>query len=111
MLDEPTTHLDVHYQIELLNMLRHLAAERRMAVVMALHELPLAHAVSDRVLCVRDGTIVFEGTPGQVFSSPTIDELFDLEPGTFDPFTGGVRLAPLGHEGREGHAGVADEEA
>ncbi len=111
VLDEPTTHLDVHYQIELLNMLRHLADARRMAVVMALHELPLAHAVSDLVLCVRGGAIAFEGTPGEVFSSPTIDGLFDLEPGTFDPLTGGVRLAPLLREERMGHVGAADEEA
>jgi iron complex transport system ATP-binding protein len=111
VLDEPTSHLDVHYQIELLDMLRHLADVRRMAVVMALHELPLAHAVSDRVLCIRDGAVAFEGTPGQVFSSPTIDELFDLEPGTFDPLTGGIHLASLGHAGRRVHVGVSNEEA
>ncbi len=92
LLDEPTSHLDIRHQIDLLVVLRRLVAEREVGVLMALHELPLARAVSDWLVCVRDGRVLLEGTPDQVFGSKTMEELFDLQPGTYDPVTGAVRL-------------------
>lgn len=53
MLDEPTAFLDVRYKLELLGILRKLAKERRITVIMSLHELDLAQKVSDLVMCVK----------------------------------------------------------
>ena len=91
VLDEPTSYLDIRFQIDLLRVLRTLAA-RGVGIVMSLHELPLAYQVSDWVVCVRDGGVVTQGTPEQVFVPEVIDALYDLEPGVFDPTTGGLRL-------------------
>lgn len=93
VLDEPTAYLDVHYQIELLDVLRHLVATNGVAIVMTLHELSLAREVSDCVVCVKDGRVAFEGAPSEVFVPQVIDELYDLQPGTYDARTGAVRLA------------------
>ena len=93
VLDEPTNHLDVRYQIELLNLLRTLARERGLAIVMTLHELPLAYRASDWLVCVKDGRVMDQGTPERIFCPEVIDALFDLEPGTFDALTGDVVLA------------------
>ena len=95
MLDEPTNYLDIHYQIELLNVLRRLVRERGVAVIMSLHELPLARKVSDYVMCVKGDSICAEGTADEIFVPEVIDELYDLEPGTFDPVSGNIVLEEL----------------
>lgn len=92
VLDEPTSYLDIRYQIELLGVLRHLAATRGLGILMSLHELPLARRVSDWVACVKDGGIMTQGTPEQVFVPEVIDALYDLEPGVYDAATGSVEL-------------------
>jgi iron complex transport system ATP-binding protein len=92
VLDEPTSHLDVHYQIELLGILRELVRTREVGVLMSLHELPLVWKVSDWVVCMRDGVVTAQGTPREMCTPEVIDALFDLEPGTFDPLTGMIEL-------------------
>ena len=92
MLDEPTNYLDIHYQIELLNILRRLVAGREVGIIMSLHELPLARKVSTRVVCVKGEHIFAVGSPDEVFVPEVIDALYDLEPGTYDPATGAIRL-------------------
>ncbi len=92
MLDEPTNYLDIHYQIELLNVLRRLVKTRDVAVIMSLHELPLAAKVSDHVMCIKGDGVVAAGPPGEIFTPEVINELYDLEPGVFDPISGNIRL-------------------
>ena len=92
MLDEPTNYLDIHYQIELLNVLRRLVREREIAVIMSLHELPLARKVSYYVMCIKGAGVVAAGPPADIFTPEVINELYDLEPGVFDPVTGNIRL-------------------
>ena len=92
VLDEPTSYLDVRHQLDLLSILRGLARERGLSILMALHELSLARVVSDRVVCVKDGRVFAQGAPEEMFRSELVDELYDLEPGLFDPATGSVRL-------------------
>lgn len=92
LLDEPTSYLDVRYQISLLRVLRRLAQTCELGIVMTLHELSLARQASDVLVCVKDGAVVAQGSPDQVFVSEVIDDLFDLEPGTFDPLSGAMAL-------------------
>ena len=95
LLDEPTNYLDIHYQIELLNVLRRLVASREVGVIMSLHELSLAAKVSTRVVCVKGDRIVAMGAPGEIFTPEVIDALYDLDPGTYDPMTGSIVLEEL----------------
>ena len=92
MLDEPTNYLDIHYQIELLNVLRRLVRTRDVAVIMSLHELPLARKVSDYVMCIKGDCVCAQGTADEIFTPEVINELYDLEPGVFDPVSGNIRL-------------------
>ena len=101
LLDEPTSYLDVRYQVELLSILRELARTEGVAVVATLHELQLARVISDQVVCVRDGRVFACGTPAEVFVPEVIDALFDLEPGSYDPATGAVRLPAAPGRGGE----------
>lgn len=96
LLDEPTSHLDIRYQIELLSLLRDLARGRGTGILMVLHELSLAREGADWLVCVRDGGVLCEGTPAEVFCSGRMDELFDLEPGMYDAATGAVHVRGRG---------------
>ncbi|MGI6755930.1 MAG: ABC transporter ATP-binding protein [Atopobiaceae bacterium] len=91
ILDEPTSYLDIRYQIELLNILRGLARDKKIAIVMSLHELDLARIISDEVVCVKDGAIFARGSSEEIFVPEVIDALFDLAPNTFDARSGCVR--------------------
>ena len=93
VLDEPTSYLDVRYEIELLGLLRELARERLIAVVLSLHDLALARRLSDAVVCVKNGVIDRAGTPDEVFSDGYIDTLYDMPRGTYAAYFGGAEAS------------------
>ena len=92
MLDEPTSFLDIRHKLELLSLLRRLAAQEQITVIMSLHEIELAQKAADKILCVRGDSAVFYGAPEQVFTSDRIGRLYDLDEGAYDPLFGGVEL-------------------
>jgi iron complex transport system ATP-binding protein len=94
VLDEPTAYLDVRYKLELLSVLRTLAQDRGITVVMSLHELDLAQKVSDLVLCLDGQGIAGYGPPAEIFTGRRIDQLFGLDHGSFDPLFGSLEFAP-----------------
>ena len=87
LLDEPTTHLDLYYQLETLQTVRRLASERGLAVLMALHDLNLAARFSDDVLLLKDGQCAASGTANDVFTERMIAEVFNVEVEFFHPLT------------------------
>ena len=94
ILDEPTSFLDIRYKLEFLSILKELAMQRGIAVLMTLHELDLAQKISDEVIAVRDGGIFCSGTPEEVFTEERIEALYDLGEGT-----GGVNEVQSEHCG------------
>ena len=92
VLDEPTSYLDVRHKLELLAILRRLAKEDGITIVLSLHEIDLAQKISDRVICVKGETIPRFGTPEEVFTEETIRELYGLDAGAYDPLFGSVEL-------------------
>ena len=93
VLDEPTSYLDIKYQIDLLQILRKLAREKQVAIVMSLHELQLARIVSDEGVCIKGPRVFASGTPDEIFVPEVIDELYDLPAGCYDPATGAVAIS------------------
>jgi len=97
ILDEPTSFLDVKHKLELLSILRTMAKEKKITVVMSLHEIDLAQKISDKIVCVRGETITHFGVPEEIFDRQTIKELYDIDNGFFDPCFGSIELpAPSG---------------
>lgn len=80
ILDEPASYLDIRYKIELLSILKRLASEKNITVIMSLHELDMARKISDRVVCVKDGKIHSAGTPKEIFGGDRIAELYGIDP-------------------------------
>lgn len=76
--DEPTTYLDVGRQLEVMQTARKLAREGK-AVVMALHDLPLALRGADRIVVLDEGRVRFSGTPEQLYQSGVIPGVFGVK--------------------------------
>jgi len=71
LFDEITSALDPELVEEVLNVMRRLAVETDMTMLLVTHEMSFAHDFADRVLFFDHGKIVEEGTPGQIFRHPT----------------------------------------
>lgn len=78
LMDEPTTHLDLQHQVSLLNLVRELAVEQNLAVLLILHDLNLASLYADRVLLMVDGVVFAEGTPGEVITSENLAAVYKI---------------------------------
>ena len=76
LLDEPTAHLDLQYQISLLQMVRQLAHERQLAVLITLHDLNLVARFADQVGLLCNGRLQAVGTPEQVLTSHLLSEAY-----------------------------------
>ena len=92
ILDEPTAFLDIKHKTELLSVLRYLARERGVTVIMSLHETDLAAKASDLLVCVKGETIAAFGTPDEVVKKVPIEELYDLKKGSYNAAFGSVEL-------------------
>ncbi len=77
MMDEPTSFLDVVYQMKLMDMARELA-DRGKAVVLVLHDISLALRVADQMIVLKNGEIKGCGTSQQIFESGVLNEVFGL---------------------------------
>jgi iron complex transport system ATP-binding protein len=76
LLDEPTVHLDPGHQLGTLELLRELAARRRLAVCAVLHDLNLASTFGSRIVALADGRIVRQGTPFDVLDADLVRAVF-----------------------------------
>ena len=92
VLDEPTSFLDIRHKIDLLDILSEEARERRMTVVLSLHEIDLAEKISDLVMCVKGETAGPPGPPREVFTDARIAALYDLTRGSYLVNRGSVEL-------------------
>lgn len=81
ILDEPTSHLDIGYQVEMLELIGRLNKELGLTIVMVLHDLNLAARCSDRIYAVRDGRLYAHGTPREMITERMLRELFGIEAG------------------------------
>lgn len=92
VLDEPTAYLDIRHKIELLDILRQMAQEQGITVIMSLHEIDLAMKISDYLLCVKGETIHAFGKPEEILYNHSIEELYDIERGSYNLLFGSAEL-------------------
>ncbi|MFA3875482.1 siderophore ABC transporter ATP-binding protein CdtA [Streptomyces sp. MMCC 100] len=97
LLDEPTTYLDLRYQVELLDLVRDLADHHGIAVGVVLHDLDQAAAVADRITLLEAGRIVADGPPEDVLTPERLTAVYGIRIDVdTDPLTGRLRTRPIG---------------
>ncbi|QGV82002.1 ABC transporter ATP-binding protein [Streptomyces ficellus] len=97
LLDEPTTYLDLRYQVELLDLMRDLADDHGIAVGAVLHDLDQAAAVADRIVLLCAGRVTADGLPEDVLTAERLTSTYGIriEVDT-DPLTGRLRTRAIG---------------
>jgi cobalamin transport system ATP-binding protein len=83
LLDEPTSHLDLKHQMQFYDILERLNRERRMTVVTVTHDINLAARYAQRVVAIREGQIIAEGTPESVFTPEHLYDVFEITAAIF----------------------------
>ena len=79
MLDEPTTYLDLSYQLEVLEVLQKLNKEKNITVVIVLHELNNACRFADNIVGLKKGKIICEGRPIDVINKETLKKIYGID--------------------------------
>jgi iron complex transport system ATP-binding protein len=92
ILDEPTSHLDIKHKIEVMRILNGLSRERRLTVILALHDIDIALKTAQYVLLVKDGAISAVFKPEDLTRGTAIDGLYGIEGASYDALLGGVEL-------------------
>jgi len=102
LLDEPTTFLDIHHQVEVLDLLTDLVRSAGRTVVVVLHDLNLACRYADHIVAMKEGRLVAEGAPSAVVTEALVAEVFNLAARVVpDPVSGTPLIVPIGRH----HAG------
>ena len=79
LLDEPTTFLDLHHQLELLELLKTLNQERQLSIITVLHDINLAMRYSDRLAMLKHGEIKAIGRSADIITPENLRQVFDVE--------------------------------
>lgn len=79
MLDEPTTYLDLSYQLEVLEILEKLNKEKKTTIVIVLHEINNAFRFADHIVGLKKGKVICEGRPIDVITKETLKEIYGIE--------------------------------
>lgn len=96
-LDEPTTFLDITYQVEILDLLTDLNRKHGTTIVMVLHDINLSARYADHIFALDTGKLVAEGTPTEVITSTLVKDIFGLECTVIaDPVSGSPLVVPKG---------------
>lgn len=91
ILDEPTTYLDISYQMEVLELVKELNKDLGITVVMVLHDLNQAVRYSDRIMVINNGNLCNLGEPEKILSKDMLREIFRIDA---DIYTDEVNKCP-----------------
>ncbi|PYY29099.1 ABC transporter ATP-binding protein [Paenibacillus illinoisensis] len=96
-LDEPTTFLDITYQVEILDLLTDLNRKHGTTIVMVLHDINLSARYADHIIALVEGKLVAEGAPSDVITSTMVKDIFGLDCTVVeDPLSGSPLVVPRG---------------
>lgn len=79
VLDEPETHLDIKYRLEVFSLLRSLADEKNRTIIISLHDISSAKLLADELLCIRSDHTYFAGRKQDILCGDTIEKLFEVD--------------------------------
>ena len=96
LLDEPTTYLDISYQLEVMELVRSINEKFNITIVMVLHELNQASKYSDRLIIMKKGSIICDGCPNEIVNKEVIKDVYSIECDIDkDPITNKPRIHPI----------------
>ncbi|HEY3340162.1 MAG TPA: ABC transporter ATP-binding protein [Propionicimonas sp.] len=95
LLDEPTTYLDLRYQVELLDLIRDLSTDHGVTIGVVLHDLNQAAAIADQIVLLHQGRVAARGTPAEVYDAALLGSVYEIGVDVIlDPATGVPTVLP-----------------
>ena len=79
LLDEPLNNLDLRHATSIMRLLRRTAAQRCKTIVLVIHDINIAAAYSDRIIAMKDGQIVADGSPAEIMRTEILSRIYDME--------------------------------
>jgi ABC-type cobalamin/Fe3+-siderophores transport system ATPase subunit len=96
LLDEPTTFLDIAFQLEVLELLKHLNESEGKTIVMVLHDINMACEYAHRLFALRAGTLIAQGEPREVLKADLIRDVFGIDSHILEhPTSGAPMCVPI----------------
>lgn len=97
LLDEPTTYLDIAYQVEILDLLTELNRRKGTTIVMILHDVNLSARYADHLFALCRGKLIAEGKPADVITEELMQKVYQLNCIVMkDPLSGAPLIVPKG---------------
>lgn len=97
LLDEPTTYLDIAYQVEILDLLVELNEKKGTTIVMILHDINLSARYADHLIAMNKGKIIAEGTPDEIVTKEIMKKIYHLNCVVYeDKLSGAPYIVPIG---------------
>lgn len=97
LLDEPTTFLDITYQVEILDLLTDLNRKKGTTIVMVLHDINLSARYADYIFAVKKGELIAEGEPSKIITADLMKQVFGLDCTVIkDPVSDSPFIVPKG---------------
>lgn len=97
LLDEPTSHLDINHQIEILNLLKKLNREKGTTIILVIHDINLGIRYSDEIIMLNKGRIIAKGTPEKVITKDNIELAYNMQVEIDrNKHTNAIYLTPVG---------------
>ena len=106
LLDEPTTFLDIHYQLQILELLKRLNQQQSLSIITVLHDINLAARYSDRLAMMRQGQLWAIGPTLEVLTPDNLRHVFDVEVALVETSVG-LQICPLAASGPIASADLA----
>lgn len=96
LLDEPISHLDLQYQVEILDLVKRLTVKEGMTVISVLHDLNMASGYSDKIIMLKEGKVYCQGKPEEVLTVENIAHVFNTNVSVSkNPITGKTYVYPI----------------
>lgn len=95
-LDEPTTYLDIYYQLEILELVKELNEVYGLTIVMVLHDINQAIRYSDHIIVMKDGEIVTKGNPNEVITEEMVKAIYGVDVVVKQDEDTGLYMVPMG---------------
>lgn len=95
-LDEPTTYLDIYYQLEILELIKELNEVHGLTIVMVLHDINQAIRYSDHIIVMKDGEITMKGKPNDIVTEEMIKATYGVDVVVKHDEDTGLYMVPMG---------------
>jgi iron complex transport system ATP-binding protein len=79
LLDEPLNNLDMKHSVQIMKLLRKLVDEHNKTVIMVIHDINFASCYSDRIFALKNGRLLYEGSPEEIIRPEVLSQVYDME--------------------------------